>query len=1011
MESNNEKTKKITKVKTSTKKKKPKKSLKEKLSIVVLVLMILSIVAVSSGFIYIQAVISKAPDIEIEKVTNKEGSKIYFENGELLASLATFERENISFDEMSHNLVDAFLAIEDARFFTHNGFDLPRFTRALFNNIKSGSLGEGASTFSMQLIDNSYQTYFNNMINQPFLDAVEQKGLTPGSFDYKIERLQLNIRKINAKIQEIGMALDLETIISKQQILENYLNKIYFGAGSTRGVQNAALYYFNKPASDLLIPEAAFLAGVINAPSNFNPWANLEAAKARTKTVIEQMHYHGFITKEEHDLAQNVNLEDLLVDPGKLGLSAEEKYVTAINTVIEEAKSLGYNPYNTPMHIYTSIRKDVQDTVEAIQNEETAVKYPNELMQTSMVSLENNTGRIVAIGGGRHTVLTGYNRATEANIQPASTVKPFLSYALAFEYLGWSTSHVVEDAPAFLGSTNHVLRNADGNYRGEVTLGQAVAMSYNLPAYSTLVRIDQEIGAQRIREYLQNLGFRQDVVNNYDVQYSIGGGKFAASPLEVTAAHATLYSQGNYVKPHIIDKIVTNDSDPYESSYVPVQALSPEAAYLVSRLTVQSVSVPEYSRWNYMGILARRYPVFAKTGTSDYGDHGLEYNIPRGAQKDKWMVASTSQYTTGVWVGFDGPVKDKTTYFTASYSALNIPGNTMKLLLDALEKGQPTPTDLPRPNGVTDITHIIATYPYASVVDGMDPKYITTGQIKKEYATLSSLDDNLDIEKLEGFRAAITNSSRNNHTLTLEFDPYPGKIGLDPQYDISLRTSSGEVVVAATGTRLFKPAWLYGGVRYKADIYIDNVLSQTVVFSENTGTANFTASPNQKVKVCGYYGYEKSDKRDPSIPCVDLTVTDTNVAIPDFKTTYEVNDFINQNGLTKWTFSPINAPKVDMIGKIDGAYRGSQNIMGTSIKNSTLDDATDVRFYADYKVTLPINKTLAQVKQWAENLGITLITTGVADTDIIIGYEVNNANYNGGTTIDLSALATVKVKK
>ena len=997
---NQEQTKEIKTLKEpSKKKKKPKFTLRKVLSSIVLVFIVLALIGSASSFIYVKSVLDKAPEIELDKITNKEGSKIFFEDGTLLASLAAFERENITFDELGHDLIDAFLAIEDARFFSHNGFDLPRFSRAFLNNLKRGDLGEGASTFSMQLVDNAYETFFSEMIYTPFYDAVEEQGLTSDSFQYKKERLLLNVRKINAKILEIGMAIELEKMISKQQIIENYLNKIYFGAGTSRGVQNAALYFFNKNAGELSLVESAFLAGVINAPSAFNPWANLDKAKSRTDEVLYQMKYHGYLTNIEYELALKVNLEDLLVDPENLGIFDKDKYITVINTVVAEAESLGYYPLSTPMHIYTSIRKDVQDTIEAIEAEETSIKYPNELMESAIVSLENNTGRIVGIGGGRKTALLGYNRATESNFQPGSTVKPILSYALAFEYLGWSTSHVVEDKPAYYGGTSLQLQNFDRRYRGEVTLLSAVANSYNLPAYLTLEEIHDKVGSGKIREYLSNLGFRESTVAGYNLQYSIGGSSFEVSPLELAAAHSVMYSGGNYITPHIIDKIDLNEGEPYEAHFVKVQALSKEAAYLTSRLTKYNVDA---QIGNWMNILKKSYPVFAKTGTSDYDSSGAAYGIPAGASKEKWMMASTSKYTTAVWIGFDKPVKGKTTYYTDYYSSLNIPGYVNRLLLNVLEEGQPKFTDISRPTGVVSIEHILGTYPYAAPIEGMDKAYLASGLIKKENAVLSTLVDEDVIEDITDFNIVLGEATTATQTLAFSFAPYSGSIGIDDKYELKLGNS-----VKAIGKRLFLPSWLYGGVNYKVDVYdASNRLLETFSFVEPNAQVTINITPGETLKVCGYFGYATGEKKGGEI-CHEIHIENQSLVIPDFTSMAEVDSFISEYTLTNWVKVEEPAQRKGQIGTLKGAYRNDTLINNTEISFNDLNLATKVVTFKDKDVTIPSGKTFAEVKTWGNSLGVTISSDTLAETDEVTSLKVNDVTYNSDQTIKLSALVNV----
>ena len=802
------------------KKKKRRGSLGKKIAIFFVYFLLIAGLAVGGGGLYIASeMIKDAPEISLNDFEGLESSQIYDQDGILITELGAYLRENITYEDMPNSLVDAFVAIEDSRYFEHPGFDVPRFAKAALENLKSKSFGQGGSTFTMQLVKN---TYFQ-------VDDLENSTIAEKSVD--------------RKVQEIWTALKLEKQIDKKQIFQLYLNKLNFG-GNIRGVQKAAQYYFGKDAKDLSLGESALLAGIINRPNAYNPYENLDYATNRRNTVLDMMVYHGYITEMEADLAKSIRVEDLLVGEDYTVSESGGPYQAYVDAVIEEVKQItGKDPALTPMKVYTNMDRTVQEQIDAIQKGEN-IEYPDELMQIAIVSMNNQTGEIRGLGGGRnYSGARLLNRAISQFKQPGSAVKPFLSYALAFEHLGWATDHVITDRPIVYRGTKKVINNFDGQYRGDVTLQQAVGQSLNTPAIQTLQEVIDTIGRSKVVDYLQSLGFSQVNNDNFDTGYAIGGSSFQASATEMASAHAAMVNGGRYVKPHTISRIEFNDGTAdYVADHDGKQVISEEAAYMSSPLMQYCVEGPYF---NYMQVLKRSYPVYAKTGTTDWGKDGLRFGIPEGAAKDKWMIASTSQTTNVVWVGYDKGVKDEGTYFNNAKSKLNIPGQICELLLDANYDEADPPKALTRPDGVENITHIIGTFPYASL-DGVDPSLSTTGLIKKEYNNLVSPWGNSE-QKLE---STVSGYIDEWGGLTINWGGYRGDLPAN-QKEISL--SQGDIYVYAVGQKLFDWNWILGNPYYYAKVYLNGNLYHEV--SSDQPTYYDWVEGGGSVKVCGYYVY------------------------------------------------------------------------------------------------------------------------------------------------------------
>lgn len=697
--------------------KKTKIQTRKIINFAILILITLSLIVGIIGLTYLGNVVGKSPALDPKDFIAQESSKIFDAEGNLIADVGLQIRENITYDDIPQSVIDAFVSVEDSRYFEHNGFDMPRFIKVIFENLKSRSFSQGASTFTMQLVKG---TYFET-----------EDALAPRE----------GLEGVNRKIQEIYLALQTEKIVDKKRILELYLNRINFGVPSNkRGIQTAAEFYFGKNVSELNLVEGAMLAGVINAPNAYTPMKNLDLAENRTAIVLDLMVYHGYITEEEATLAKSIPLENILVGTIKKGTTDAIPYQAYIDAVIDEVNTItGLDPVTTSMRIYTTMDPSVQDAIEAIQlGENENVVWPNEIIQTAMVTMNNKTGEIIAIGGGRsYEGERMFNRATDMRRQPGSSAKLILTYPLAFEYLGWSTVHTLEDKPIKYPGMDIVIKNFDDNYRGNVTIERAIGISLNIPAIETITAVVNEIGNKKVVAYLNSLGFDSVTSQTFDLGYGIGGSDFTVSPLQMAGAYSAMVNAGMYVKPHTVTRIEFMDgvTDTITPVYTPASVLSKQAAYITTAMMERDVSGPYR---NFMQILQRDYSVYAKTGTSDWGDTGVEYGIPEGSAKDKWMIASTSEFTTAVWVGYDKAVKDQPSYLTQKQINLNLPGRVNSQILNAIYADRTKPKSVPRPDGVSDISHIIGVYPYLAPGSNNDSNFVVTGLIKSEFANISS---------------------------------------------------------------------------------------------------------------------------------------------------------------------------------------------------------------------------------------------------------------------------------
>ena len=804
-------------------------------------------IAVAIGcLIFAGKLLEDKPEFSKEKLQSEDSSVIYDANGDEIVELGLYLRENIDYEQMPDTLIDAFLSIEDSRYFEHFGFDIPRFTKAIIENLKSGGFGQGGSTITMQLVKNSYF--------QVDADGESTMAATSG------------MSGVKRKMQEIVLAMEANSQVSKKEIIALYINKINYG-NNIRGVQKAAQYYFGKDADELNLVECAFLAGIINAPNNYNPYNELykyddsyiylnskitylENAQIRTAEVLDLMAYHGYITKEEAELAKTIKIEDLLSGVDKKFNSYSQYYQDYIDAVIDEALEItGKDPYTTSMQIYTSMDPYMQEVLYNIENEKTDLRYTNDLMQSALVVLNNQNGELIALGGGRNQEQQArqFNRATSSYLQPGSSIKPILEYALAFDRLGWSTAHTLTDQPVYLYGGNVLIANAGGQgYTGDMLITEAIARSLNTPAVQTLEAVIDEIGEDGVKDYLKSIGITRNL-DTFDLQWAIGGNTCTITPVQLAAAHAMFMNDGYYIKPHTIKSIKFSDDTEYVSDTTGTQVISSAAAYMIAKCEEYNVSGP----WlNNMQILKRDYPVYAKTGTTDWSNSGVAYGIPVGSPKDLWLMCQTSNYTVSIWLGYDK--LEKGSYFTTTEDMSNLKGKMGRYILNELEEHFDYDTSgVEAPSDVTEVSIVKGAYPYCSPTGGYET---VTGLIKAsalQETPLTSVSEVLsNLPEKEGGSSSVgVTGSYNDGTVSVSIHS-GGYYCSGGTQDISATNVYGKSTTA-TG-RCYFPHYKTTG---SASVYANVVLyvnDEYLTEKSGEGYVEFYDVPEGSIKACAY---------------------------------------------------------------------------------------------------------------------------------------------------------------
>ena len=637
------------------------KSRQRKIISILLILFLLCGIIVLSAFcafmIYVKT--EAEPKYENAKLNTMEVSRIYDKDGVEFAKIGEENREKVKYEQLPETLVDAIIATEDARFFQHNGFDAPRFLKAFVGQVTGNSGAGGASTLSMQVVKNS------------FTDKFGKKTSGKSGIIRKFEDIYLAVFK-------------LEKDYSKQEIIEYYVNNHFLG-GNTYGVHEASLAYFGKNVSELNLSESAILAGMFKSPNAFKPTTNPQNAAARRKTVLRLMRRHGYITKEEEEIANAIPVESLA---NHSSVNNDNPYQGYIDTVVDELKQrFDVNPYTTPMLVYTNLDRDRQNAVNMVMQGAT-YGWKDELVQGGVAVLDTQTGKILAIGNGRNrdnTVADQFNNATEIRRQPGSTAKPLFDYGPGIEYNNWSTAQIFEDGP-YSYSNGRSISNWDNSYMGTLTMRRALSQSRNIPALKAFQSVDNA----KIREFVTGLGIEPEICGNgWDYDYDSGkcinakdksetkeptsiheahaiGAFTGVSPLMMAAAYSAFSNGGTYHEPYSVTKIVYRQSkEEVEVQPISRQVMSDATAYMISSI-LQDVSLTGGTPYN----------VACKTGTTNYDDITMaNYNMPDDAVRDSWVVGYSTKTAIAAWYGYDSLTKDQ---IAQGYILHNIPATMAK---------------------------------------------------------------------------------------------------------------------------------------------------------------------------------------------------------------------------------------------------------------------------------------------------------------------------------------------
>ena len=535
-------------------------------------------------------------DFDVYRITGCDRTSIIYDGqSDVVTRLhGVQDRTWVSISELQPSTVYAFISAEDARFFEHEGVDVIRIAGAIVADIKAGSYVQGASTISQQLIKLSHLT---------------------------------SEKTISRKAEEAALAYEMERQYSKEDILEMYLNYVYFGGGYY-GIEAAAEGYFGVHASDLTLDQSAMLAGILKSPSGYAPHINYAASINRRNNILRLMRDYGYITDDEKKQAsagRPTILHDKNEEYSGYYTDAVTKSAAALMGItVDELIRGGYS-------IYSAMDSDIQHYCEEMfKNGEL---FPAEDSEAAIVVLEPSTGMVVAMVGGRsYTGGISFNRATDIRRQPGSVIKPVIAYAPAFEYLNYTAADMILDEETTFA--DYTPSNYGNKYYGWVTVREAVTKSLNVPAVKTL----SAVGVYRAKDFAKRCGIEFDDKDD-SLTLALGGFTYGVSPLQIAGAYSCFASGGIYNTPTLIKKITDrNGLTVYEYRQDSRRVMSEANAYILTSMLKSVVTEGTGHRLNTLDI-----PIAGKTGTVGLAN----------GNRDAWMAGYTPEYTAVVWQGYD----------------------------------------------------------------------------------------------------------------------------------------------------------------------------------------------------------------------------------------------------------------------------------------------------------------------------------------------------------------------
>ncbi len=568
------------------------------LNLLLAVFILFSILIFSGLYTWLSKDLPQLPQ-NLEHINLSLPTEIYSADGELIKVLG--QRHPVGLNDISPEFLKAIIAVEDARFYNHSGVDHRGLIRALMANMRTKRIVQGGSTITQQLSKNLFFSFERNWIR---------------------------------KIKELMIAFQLEVTFGKERILEAYSNQIYFGSGAY-GVEEAAQTYFNRRARDLTLLQSAMLAGLPNSPNNANPFVHYKKAIKRADYVLKRMISEKFISVQQREEALD-SVIDLAIP--KIKSNPNLYFVDEVLAKLERDYGKEFVHFGGLKIITTLDAKFQKFALRGAQNHLELLKgkikkeSPSEKLQVALVAVENKSGAIKALLGGRNYSHSQFNRAVSNNRLPGSSFKPFV-YFTAMESLDFSPATVVVDEPLQIEISRTKLwepQNFDEEFAGNIILKKALLKSINIVS----VKLMQRVGPEKVIRTARKFGIKSPLGKHLSLALGTSG----LTPLEIASAYSVIANLGIYNEPYLIQKIEDFQGNSlYEHFYQGVQQFSPDTLY---PLLDMMQGVVDRGTGRVVRRMGFRHPAAGKTGTTnDF--------------KDAWFNGFTKDLSTSVWVGFD----------------------------------------------------------------------------------------------------------------------------------------------------------------------------------------------------------------------------------------------------------------------------------------------------------------------------------------------------------------------
>jgi penicillin-binding protein, 1A family len=630
---------------------------------------VLSLIALlfTSVLIYTIVAIAQTPAWDPVFLSGKQSSIVLDKDGNQIALLRSDEnRQSVKFQDIPPLVLETFVAVEDKRFYQHFGVDPIRIIGSAVHDIISRSTREGASTITVQLAKNAF-------IENP------------------------TAKKLSRKIQEAALAIQLEHKYTKEEILTFYLNKIFFGE-SSYGIQTAAKTYFGKELKDNLTPdEVALLAGLPQAPTQYNPYLHPDSAKNRRTIVLGVMKNSNIITAEEYEKYKDAPftyVDEMKKNAGaqkSTNANADYKFPYFVDYVIEELEST-YNLSSDQIFaggltIYATVDPKIQTAAEnAFANPANFPQgMPDKQVEGAITVIDQSSGSIRAMVGGRNYTTRGLNRAWYSKRQPGSSIKPLVVYGPALEKGGYFPGTVLDDMPVSYNGGSWSPKNDDGSWNGLIPMRYALALSRNVYAVKLLKQIGVDYGWQFAKEHFGLPLEEKDKV------LSLALGTTHVSTLDMASAYSVYANNGVQVTTHAIDKVLDSKGNTVITANITKkQQVKATTAYLISDMLHSAV------KWG-TGTKAQigNWFICGKTGTTSLDP--VKYGNKSG-NPDAWFAGYNPYYTGVVWIGYDSDPDGKH-YLHSAYGGVYCAPIWQKVMKVALE-GLPVKSQLSKPDGI-----------------------------------------------------------------------------------------------------------------------------------------------------------------------------------------------------------------------------------------------------------------------------------------------------------------------